>query len=133
MRLFLYGTLQPAADTAMARWLRPRIVAAEPATVPGRLFAIASAGGWYPALLPGSGDCRGTLVLADLGRADLARLDRYEGAEYRRMALRARAESGHATCSGYVWRLRLPAGAVPIADGDFLAWLKRTRRQSYGS
>ncbi|MBB4857801.1 gamma-glutamylcyclotransferase (GGCT)/AIG2-like uncharacterized protein YtfP [Novosphingobium chloroacetimidivorans] len=133
MRLFLYGTLQPAAGTAMADWLRPRIVEAEPASVAGRLIAVPDPRGWYPALLPGAARCRGTLVRAELSRADVARLDRYEGTDYRRTTLRARAAGRMVTCSGYVWRSALPAGAVWMAGGDFLWWLAHERRRAFGS
>jgi gamma-glutamylcyclotransferase (GGCT)/AIG2-like uncharacterized protein YtfP len=133
LRLFLYGTLQPAADTAMARWLRPRIREAQPASVPGRLFAIPARQGWYPALLPGRERCRGALVCVDLTRGDLARVARYEGGEYRRLALRVRTSGGLMQCSGFVWRGAALRDAVPIPGGDFLLWLEATRHVAYGA
>jgi len=135
--LFLYGTLQPAAQTRMSRWLERRITHAQPASVPGRLVAIASRDGWFPALLPGRPfeRCQGTLVSVRLAPGDLARLDRYEGREYRRVLARARLAHGHprglVTASVYLWRAVLPARSPTIRGGDFLAWLERTGRQSY--
>lgn len=126
--LFLYGTLQPAADTPMARWLAPRIARACPAHVPGRLVAMPDAGGWYPALVPGCAGarCCGTLVWARLTRDDRMLLDHYEGSEYRRRRVRARDAAGTVfAATAYAWCVPLPADIRPIPDGDFLAWLAR--------
>lgn len=134
LALFLYGTLQPVADTAMARWLALRIEDASAATMLGRLLAIPGGSGWFPALVPGAAwdRCQGTLVLAALGPGDLARLDRYEGREYRRMAARVRLASGSLRAAAvYRWRTPAPARSLNIAGGDFLTWLERTGRRSF--
>lgn len=130
--LFLYGTLQPGAGTAMARWVGERLVRAEPASVPGRLLAIRDGGRWYPALVPGQARVRGTLCVLALKPGDLAVLDRYEGREYRRVAMPVRTgDHRRARAQIYFWRGRLPPGAREIVDGDFLGWLGRTRRTAY--
>ncbi|MEW9854808.1 gamma-glutamylcyclotransferase [Novosphingobium rhizovicinum] len=69
----------------MSRWLERHLSSWQSASVPGRLFAVRAPQGWYPALLPdtGSAPCKGVVCHAELGFGDLARLDRYEGAEYR--------------------------------------------------
>jgi gamma-glutamylcyclotransferase (GGCT)/AIG2-like uncharacterized protein YtfP len=131
--LFLYGTLQPAADTRMSRWLAQRSGAAMAASAPGRLVALRSGDGWYPALVPGrAGErCVGTLVRAVFGPGDLALLDRYEGREYRRGVLRVRTSAGSHAAGVYVWHGAPPVGAIAIPGGDFLAWLARTGRSSF--
>lgn len=136
MRLFLYGTLQPVANTKMSRWLAPKLQGAVAATVSGRLVAVSASGGWYPALLTGSGTgrCHGTVATALLDADDWALIDRYEGHEYRRAAVEvvtSRAEVVSAT--SYLWRGKAPPGAQDIATGDFLAWLAQHDRAAFGS
>lgn len=133
MRLFLYGTLMDRAETPIARWLADRVSEAEVASAPGRLIAVPSDHGWFPALLPGSGQVRGTLVRVALGPGELARLDRYEGREYRRATLRVRAGRGRVSAQAWIWRAPLPRGAEPIAGGDFLAWLAASRRAAFAT
>ena len=72
--LFLYGTLQADTDTPMARWLVPKLRRAHRASLTGCLIAVASPGGYYPALVT-VGDHRrvhGTLVQAALSLRDSA-------------------------------------------------------------
>ncbi|PEQ12362.1 hypothetical protein B2G71_12775 [Novosphingobium sp. PC22D] len=131
--LFLYGTLQPAAGTRMARWLETMARDLRPARVPGRIVALRGGNGWFPALQPGSsGMVCGTLAELDLPPGALAKLDRYEGGEYRRRALRVRRGDGAAcTAQVYVWTAPLPEGALPVAGGDFLRWLERSGRRAF--
>lgn len=134
LRLFLYGTLQPASDTPMARWLVTRIEDATAASMPGRLLAIPGAGGWFPALVPGGmrDRVRGTAVRVALGPGDLARLDHYEGREYRRTFARVRLASGSLLPAAvYRWHAAAPARSLPIPNGDFLTWLERTSRRAF--
>lgn len=134
LRLFVYGTLQPQAGTAMGDWIAARLIGNEPASVPGRLFAMDSNGRWFPALIParGAGRVRGTLCELRLSPGELARLGRYEGREYRRVAGAVRTESGRrVTAQFYVWRIPLPSGAPLIGGGDFLDWLRSGRRKSF--
>ncbi|MCT2399173.1 gamma-glutamylcyclotransferase family protein [Novosphingobium mangrovi (ex Huang et al. 2023)] len=133
-RLFVYGTLQPQASTRMGRWVGARLEHAQAATVPGRLFAIRGGNGWFPALVPAKSGARvrGTLCDLVLAPGDLARLDRYEGREYRRMGLPVRTDDGTVRqAQVYLWRIALPPASPVIGDGDFLDWLRRTRRASF--
>jgi gamma-glutamylcyclotransferase (GGCT)/AIG2-like uncharacterized protein YtfP len=132
MRLFIYGTLMEASDTPAARWLRPRLRSIVPASVPGRLIAVPNAQGWFPALLSsGPGRVHGLCCTAELAPSDLARLDRYEGREYRRITARALVEASHVTVQLYRWRAAPPPEACAIPGGDFLNWLGRRRLRAY--
>ncbi|EJL21794.1 gamma-glutamylcyclotransferase family protein [Novosphingobium sp. AP12] len=134
LRLFVYGTLQPQAGTAMGDWISARLVGIEPASAPGRLFAIGSEGGWFPALLPARGACRlrGTLCELRLKPGELGRLDRYEGREYRRVTAPVRTASGRRGAAQlYLWRAPLPSGAPMIGGGNFLDWLRTGRRRPF--
>ncbi|EJU13048.1 hypothetical protein LH128_10751 [Sphingomonas sp. LH128] len=129
MRLFFYGTLRPDADTPMARWIAARSIRAEPGEIPGRLYAVPDTRGWYPALVPGLGHVRGVLCDLRLRPGDLARLDTYEGREYRRLALPVRTSAGRVTAQAYIWRKGLPDG--PTIGPDFLEWLHGIRGVAY--
>lgn len=67
-------------------------------------------------------------MLADIAFApgELARLDRYEGREYRRCVIRTRASLRLVTAQTYVWRVALPSGTRDVPGGDFLGWLEQT-------
>ncbi|TCM18739.1 gamma-glutamylcyclotransferase (GGCT)/AIG2-like uncharacterized protein YtfP [Novosphingobium sp. PhB165] len=132
--LFVYGTLQHHAGTRMGQWLAERTESAEPASVPGRIHAIKSDDGWFPALVraQGRGHVQGTLCRLELAPGDLARLDRYEGSEYRRICLPVRTASGRrARAQVYLWRLGLPRAAPVIRDGHYLGWLERTGHTAF--
>ncbi|SFF74227.1 Uncharacterized conserved protein YtfP, gamma-glutamylcyclotransferase (GGCT)/AIG2-like family [Novosphingobium sp. CF614] len=134
VRLFVYGTLQPLAGTRMARWIAARLTRAEPACVPGRLFAVRDGRGWFPALVPArsAARVRGTLCELMLTSGELVLLDRYEGIEYRRVWLPVRMDGGsRMRAQAYRWRLALPPKSPMIAGGDFLDWLRRTGRQPF--
>ena len=134
LRLFVYGTLQPHAGTRMGRWVAERMISAEPASVPGSIRAVRGGNGWFPALVPAGTGARvsGTLCELALRPGDLARLDRYEGREYRRTAMPVRTAGGRRHRAAiYLWRIALPKDAPPILSGDYLAWLKRTGRQAF--
>lgn len=135
-RFFFYGTLQSASGTPVARWLSPKFGTCIRASVQGRMMAIHSGNGWFPGLLPGRPGQRiwGTLCEIRLGARDLARLDRYEGREYRRLASAVLTEAGdRVRAETYVWCAPLPVSACPVASGDFLAWLAATRRRSFST
>lgn len=135
LRLFLYGTLQPQVGTDMGAWIAARLVASGPASAPGRLYGIRSDKGWFPALVPARGaqNVRGTLCTLRLEAGDLALLDRYEGAEYRRRTVPVRTAAGRRILAQtYEWRVGLPADASPIVGGDFLGWLHTGRRRAFG-
>lgn len=136
MRLFVYGTLLGVSGTRMAGWLERRLVCAVPATVPGRIIAVRCGAGWYPALMPAHGGrrVRGMLVTLALRPGDLALLDRYEGREYRRVAVRARTAKGMLfPAQAYRWRMAPPRGSIPIRNGDFIGWLALTGRRPFAA
>jgi len=111
-----------------------RTLHATPATARGRLMALRWAGAWFPALLPAApgSRCRGTLLKAMLTPAELGLLDRYEGCEYRRVKIPVRSgKAGSRLVQAYLWCAPLPAAALPILDGDFLAWVTRTGRERF--
>lgn len=135
-RLFVYGTLQPHAGTRMGGWIAERLLEARPASVPGRLHAVRGGNGWFPALTAAKGDSlvRGTLCTLSLEPGALARLDRYEGLEYRRVCLPVSVggrKAGHAQV--YLWRIALPSDSLGIPRGDFLSWLRKTGRKSFST
>lgn len=117
----------------MGRWVAERMVREAHASAPGRLLAVPAGDGWYPILLrPDRGQhVRGTLVDLVLTRGELALLDRYEGREYRRLALPVRCENGVRLAQAWAWLVPVPRGAQPVPEGDFLAWLERTRRNAF--
>jgi hypothetical protein len=100
--------------------------------MPGRLVAVRGGNGWFPALVPAKSGARvkGTLCELELAPGELALLDRYEGREYRRGSLPVRAG---VPARVYLWRIALPPGSPAIAGGDFLDWLRRTRRQAFST
>lgn len=120
----------------MARWIEARLAKAEAASVPGRLFAVHGGNGWFPALVPAKSGARvrGTLCELHLAPGDLARLDRYEGREYRRIGLPVRTRgAGLVRAQVYLWRIPLPVEAPAIAGGDFANWLLLTRRRPFST
>jgi len=131
---FFYGTLQPGCGTGMAEWLESRLGPCTKASAPGALHAVSERNGWYPALIRGRAGQRvaGTLCEVRLGIGDLARLDRYEGHEYRRTVLPVITEQGgQMRALAYCWVGPLPKASVPIASGDFLGWLSATQRTAF--
>lgn len=143
--LFVYGTLQqgmgPMAER-LHRVLRP----GQPAFLRGRLYALPDPAGWYPALIPddAGGPVCGALHVPAAGFAarDLAAFDAYEGyrpddpagSDYFRRPVTVTCTDGLACpAQAWCWQARLPAAAVPIADGDFAAWLARTGARPFGA
>jgi len=58
----------------------------------------------YPGMIAAPGEQVSGLLYMDVGRDDLARLDAFEGAEYRRAALPVLLENGEVvTAEAYVW------------------------------
>lgn len=136
MCIFAYGTLQPEGGTRMGRWIERRLVSVEPASVPGRIFAIRGGDGWFPVLVEAKAPqrVRGLLCAVDLGAGERALLDRYEGGEYRRVALRVLTDRGaRQVAQIYRWRIPLPAAARAIPSGDFFAWLRDERLSAFSS
>ncbi|WDF72419.1 gamma-glutamylcyclotransferase family protein [Novosphingobium sp. KACC 22771] len=129
-RFFFYGTLMAGMGNRHERAAHALLDEGRAAVVRGRLYAVPDRAGWYPALLPGAGAVRG-MVHGAQGRFDaraMARMDAYEGREYRRCRIKLGANAADA----YVWRGPLPRGACRIASGDFRGWLAARRgRRAY--
>ncbi len=140
MRFFFYGTLWGGSGSAVARAVHARLLPGVTGTVEGTLYAIPDPQGWYPALVPfaeggGEGVVHGFVHEAAPGfaKADLAALDAYEGEEYRRRELAVSLADGSAMVAQvYVWAGALPAGAEPIAEGDFAAFLHQRGLKACG-
>src|SRR3546814_13581663 len=90
--------------------------------------------GWFPAFVPARSHARvrGTLCELVLQMGELALLDRYEGAEYRRLTVPILTAGGsRGTAQLYLWRVALPRGTRPIRSGDLLGWLRDNRLSAF--
>lgn len=144
-RFFFYGTLSQLHNNALTRTMAPKIARAAAASVPGRLFAILTPNGAYPALVEG-----GPEGLVVRGRyyemnerftdEDLGVIDAYEEYRpdtparsiYRREERQVRLFDGETvTAETYLYNQRIPHGAPLIPMGDFPAWLRRTGKQPF--
>ncbi|WP_281379436.1 gamma-glutamylcyclotransferase family protein [Novosphingobium sediminicola] len=127
LHFFFYGTLMAGMGNRHERAVHALLESGRAASVRGRLYAVPDPAGWYPALVPGAGVVRGRVYRAGprFNARALARMDAYEGPEYRR----GRMKLGAITAYAYVWRGALPRGARRIACGDFRAWLLAHRRR----
>jgi gamma-glutamylcyclotransferase (GGCT)/AIG2-like uncharacterized protein YtfP len=134
MRFFFYGTLLDGSDNPVAHSIHAKLETEGPATTRGSLHAIPDPEGWFPAMLPGTGEVQGALyrATARFTASDLARMDAYENCDpaNREAALYSREEVVVTTHEGTAFRAQaylfgqpLPDEAVPIANGDFRAWL----------
>jgi len=108
-RLFVYGSLR--SGQAARSLIANHVIGSMPATVQGRLYAIADS---YPGYLPDdAGNVVGeVMVLSDLAAA-LALLDAYEGEEFVR-------ELHEATLVGdgtRVWAWCYPLASPDLAEG----------------
>jgi gamma-glutamylcyclotransferase (GGCT)/AIG2-like uncharacterized protein YtfP len=120
--LFVYGTLRPFVDIAMARWLRGAARHVGLATTSGRLYDL----GPYPGMTIARG--RREHVVGDVYRVInprvLCALDRYEvGARGKARFVRARcfvrlATGGRKKAWLYRYRCSI-VGAARIASGDY--------------
>lgn len=139
MRLFVYGVLIRELARGRAAELIAGLDEGRPASVRGRLFALARAGdgGWYPILLPDpdGGEVRG--VLHDARKVDWAALDAFEDAhggpdaEYARAEIEVVFDDGLRTHAfAYCYARTVPEDAEPIPGGDFGAWLRETGRSA---
>ncbi|WP_068094395.1 gamma-glutamylcyclotransferase family protein [Novosphingobium rosa] len=130
---FFYGTLMAGMSQPLARVWHAGLSAGEAGWARGALWAIPDPEGWYPALLPGEGRVLGMVYrpLAGFDAAMLAAMDRYEGDDYRRLALPVVLAEGEVLAQAYVWQGALPAGAVALEDGDFAAFLARRGEVPY--
>ena len=116
LMLFIYGTLRDGARNRHV--IDPFINWWEAASASGRLFLHDK----YPLFFPGdNGDVVGELVeLENEGRA-LARLDKFEGPEYRRIEIDVTIKDGGGKAWVYVYYQDVPpANAQHIESGDWL-------------
>jgi gamma-glutamylcyclotransferase (GGCT)/AIG2-like uncharacterized protein YtfP len=120
--LFVYGTLRPFADVAMARWLQRSARYLGTATTRGRLYDL----GDHPGMRAALG--RGERVAGDVYRVTnprvLRALDRYEGATrdkapfVRERCVVKLTRGGGRTAWTYRYRHSV-AGAARIVGGDY--------------
>ena len=113
--LFVYGTLRPFVDIAMAKWLRSHARHVGSATTRGRLYDL----GAYPGMTARG---RRERVAGDVYRVTNPRvlrvLDRYEG-EFVRERCVVKLDGGGCRIA-WVYRYRHGvAGATRIASGDY--------------
>lgn len=138
MRFFFYGTLLDGSDNPVARAIHALLEPEGPAVATGSLYAVADAAGWFPALLPGSGQVHGRSyrTLAGFSPADLARMDAYEDFDPATpdASLYLRTElpliSG-GTAQAYLFNQPLPPESQEIPHGDFRRWLAETDRRQF--
>jgi len=139
MHLFFYGTLTHERANPIARAVLPLLRPVGRASVAGRLFAVGTAAGWYPALVAGPGRVTGWVYRTGAGfdPAALARLDAYEdyaparprSSEYLRRRLPVRlARGGRVLAQAYLWNRAVRPGMVAIPGGNFAAWLREPVR-----
>lgn len=114
----MYGSLR--SGQAARSLIANHVIASQPATVQGRLYAIADS---YPGYLPGdTGKVVGeVMVLGDLAAA-LALLDAYEGEEFVRELREATLVADGARVWAWCYSLAsadLAEGAALIENGDW--------------
>ena len=127
MRLFFYGILQGDVAQGPVRDLLAGIGPGRPATARGDLYAVRSEAGAYPAMVAGEGEVRG--MLHEAGSVDLAALDVFEGAEYRRADIEV---NGGETAQAYLWTGPVD-GLEPIGHGEFARWLRENGVSAYSA
>lgn len=130
MRFFFYGTLQAGSGNPVAQAIHQRLEPVGPASLPGRLYAVPDAAGWFPAMLEGVGTVHGQVYRAgpEFTPDDLAAMDRYEDFHPSRPGeslylSRSMALPDGAPVQVYCFNQPLPDGSIPIPGGDFKAWL----------
>jgi len=124
MRFFFYGTLMDADVLAAVVGRRIGSARFRDATLDGfrRVYRL---GAWYPILLDDPGGRVEGVVVSALTVADAARLDSFEGSEYRR-ATRTVAVSGEGAVEAEVYLTR---PGVPASDQSWEldVWRRRHR------
>ena len=99
--LFIYGTLRDPDILAAVLGRTVAAAALTPATAEGHK-CVYYPGQVYPALLAQPGASAPGALLHGLSDADLAVLDAYEGAEYRRASILVQTEAGAVTALAYI-------------------------------
>lgn len=141
MRFFFYGTLLHGAGNAASERVHAQLGPGMAAVVGGRLFALPDPAGWYPALIP---DPRGPEIhgmiystLPEFGATELAAMDAWENCtcdgtgEYRRELLPVTSAGYDFLAQTYVYNAALPATAVAVPEGDFVAFLAARGLQGF--
>ena len=112
--LFVYGTLLSAR-------VRNLVIGRALPAIPARLSGyrrVTLSGRDYPGLVPAPQAAVEGRLVEGLGIADLARLDRYEGDEYRRCLLRVSTASGPRHAWVYLPRPDVPVSRRPWSPPD---------------
>lgn len=141
---FFYGTLAQEHENALTRAILPLLTGGRRATVRGRLWAVRSSGGWYPALGAGRGLVWGRIYRAGpcFSSKHLRLLDTYEDydlqrparSEYRRRQVRVGvAGGGSVMAAAYIYNRPVHAGQRVIAGGDFAAFIARHGLPAFGA
>jgi gamma-glutamylcyclotransferase (GGCT)/AIG2-like uncharacterized protein YtfP len=143
MRFFFYGTLMASGGNPVPKRVHAELRALGPAVATGRLFAIPTGQGWYPALLT---DPEGSAVhgaayeaLPSFTAEHHALLDDYEAfypdrpeeSEYLREQIAILCGGREERAEAYVYRAALVSGARPVPLGDFNAFLAETGLPPY--
>lgn len=123
MRFFFYGTLMDAAVRAVVLG-SGRQLAVEPATLDGWRRSPVR-GNSYPIIVPAAACSVAGLLAEGIGAAAAAKLDRFEGPEYRRQRVSVRCAAGSSTpCWTYAAADAASAGA---GRWEFDEWRRRHR------
>jgi gamma-glutamylcyclotransferase (GGCT)/AIG2-like uncharacterized protein YtfP len=112
-QLFVYGTLRPGQ--AAYDLLAPHVRDVTVATATGRLLAFET----YPGLVDGDTTIAGELVTLVDPEAAFARLDAYEGDEFRRVLVDIRAGTDVVRAWCYLLVDPDPDGATVVQSGDW--------------
>ena len=131
-QLFFYGVLREE----IGDWpFLAGLGLGSPATTHGALFAIPDPRGWYPALVLTQARFGNVIhgAIHDASHVDIAAVDAFEGAAYTRQSIAVDGWSGFGdtAAEAYIWTADLPEDAVPIPEGDFVAWLAATGNSPY--
>ena len=124
--LFVYGSLLSVVDraglppAASHAALSAAASLVERATLAGRLHAVS----WYPAFTPDvASQTMGEVWRLAAAESLLAKLDAYEGNEYRRERLEVRLATG-SLMSAWVYVYDAPINDAPLIDsGDYAHWI----------
>jgi gamma-glutamylcyclotransferase (GGCT)/AIG2-like uncharacterized protein YtfP len=119
-RLFSYGTLQFAAVMAALVRRSPR---RRPAVLPRHRVGLLAGRPW-PGIAPAPAEATAGILYENLTLAELRRLDRYEGSDYRRATVRVQTLAGR--CRSWVYLPRRPltwgGGAAPSCPAHPADW-----------
>lgn len=124
MRFFFYGTLMDEAVRLLVMGVSARSLTIRPAWLDGWRRA-QMRGRHYPVVVPAAGQSVAGLLADGVSEPAVLRLDRFEGADYRRSSLGLRTEAGDAaTAWVYVAKDAAVAGVQPWSYDD---WRRRHR------